>query len=153
MSVQRAYPLMIAILLLLVVGCTIRSGEASDLILGQENMPLFTAAAEIVATAIEIIGIVVIVKGALAATIAFVQDSIARFVVQETCRTCRHHLGTTILLGLEFLVAADIIRTVAVDRTFANLGILAAIIALRTFLSFALEIEIEGRLPWQSESS
>jgi uncharacterized membrane protein len=59
-------------------------------------------------------------------------------------------LGQAILLGLEFLVAADIIGTVAVDPTFRNVGILGAVVAIRTFLSFALEVEIQGRWPWQA---
>jgi uncharacterized membrane protein len=60
-------------------------------------------------------------------------------------------LGQAILLGLEFLVAADIIGTVAVNPTFRNVGILGAVVAIRTFLSFALEVEIQGRWPWQAE--
>ena len=55
-----------------------------------------------------------------------------------------------ILLGLEFLVAADIIRTVAIEPTFTSLGVLGLIFLIRTFLSFSLELEITGRWPWQS---
>jgi hypothetical protein len=65
----------------------------------------------------------------------------------------RANLGRAILLGLEFLVAADIIGTVAVDPTLENLGVLAVIVAIRTFLSFALEVEIQGRWPWQQHLS
>jgi hypothetical protein len=61
----------------------------------------------------------------------------------------RRALGRAILLGLEFLVAGDIIRTVAISPTFTSLGILAIIVAIRTFLSTELELEIEGRWPWQ----
>ena len=57
-------------------------------------------------------------------------------------------LGRAILLGLEFLVAGDIINTVAVDPTFRSVGVLAGIVVIRTFLSFSLEIEIQGRFPW-----
>jgi uncharacterized membrane protein len=64
----------------------------------------------------------------------------------------RADLGRGILLGLEFLVAADIIGTVAVTPTFESLGVLAAIVLIRTFLSFSLEVEIEGRWPWQRRS-
>lgn len=63
----------------------------------------------------------------------------------------RRLLGRSILLGLEFLVAADIIRTVAVEPSFENVGILALIVAIRTFLSFTLELEVSGRWPWQKE--
>lgn len=61
----------------------------------------------------------------------------------------RRGVGRAILLGLEFLVAGDIIRTVAISPTYDSVGILAAIVAIRTFLSFSLEVELEGRWPWQ----
>jgi uncharacterized membrane protein len=64
-------------------------------------------------------------------------------------RSYRQLLGRSILLGLELLVAADIIRTVAVTPTFASVGVLAIIVLIRTFLSFSLELEITGRWPWQ----
>ncbi|MEV4991800.1 DUF1622 domain-containing protein [Pseudarthrobacter sp. LMD1-1-1.1] len=68
-------------------------------------------------------------------------------------RSYRQLLGRSILLGLELLVAADIIRTVAVTPTFASVGVLAIIVLIRTFLSFSLELEITGRWPWQKEPS
>jgi uncharacterized membrane protein len=61
----------------------------------------------------------------------------------------RTDLGRSILLGLEFLVAADIIATVALKPTLESLAVLAGIVLIRTFLSFSLEVEIEGRWPWQ----
>lgn len=64
-------------------------------------------------------------------------------------RSYRQLLGRSILLGLEFLVAADIIRTVAVTPTFESVGVLAVIVLIRTFLSFSIELEITGRWPWQ----
>lgn len=66
-------------------------------------------------------------------------------------RSYRQLLGRSILLGLELLVAADIIRTVAVTPTFESVGVLAIIVLIRTFLSFSLELEITGRWPWQSQ--
>ncbi|VXC46869.1 conserved hypothetical protein [Arthrobacter sp. 9AX] len=66
-------------------------------------------------------------------------------------RSYRQLLGRSILLGLELLVAADIIRTVAVTPTFESVGVLAVIVLIRTFLSFSLELEITGRWPWQKE--
>ena len=68
-------------------------------------------------------------------------------------RSYRQLLGRSILLGLELLVAADIIRTVAVTPTFVSVGVLAIIVLIRTFLSFSLELEITGRWPWQKEAS
>ena len=64
----------------------------------------------------------------------------------------RSNLGRSILLGLELLVAGDIINTVAVEPTLASLAVLAGIVLIRTFLSVSLEVEIEGRWPWQSAS-
>jgi uncharacterized membrane protein len=66
-------------------------------------------------------------------------------------RAYRQLLGRSILLGLELLVAADIIKTVAVTPTFESVGVLAVIVLIRTFLSFSLELEITGRWPWQKE--
>jgi uncharacterized membrane protein len=63
----------------------------------------------------------------------------------------RRFLGRSILLGLELLVAADIIRTVAVTPTLESVGVLACIVLIRTFLSWSLELEITGRWPWQKE--
>ena len=67
-------------------------------------------------------------------------------------RSYRQLLGRSILLGLELLVAADIIRTVAVAPTYESVGVLAIIVLIRTFLSFSLELEITGRWPWQKQS-
>lgn len=64
-------------------------------------------------------------------------------------RDLRQRVGRGILLGLEFLIAADIVYTVAVALTFESLGALAIIVLIRTFLSFALEMELTGRWPWQ----
>ena len=66
-------------------------------------------------------------------------------------RSYRQLLGRSILLGLELLVAADIIRTVAVAPTYESVGVLAIIVLIRTFLSFSLELEITGRWPWQKQ--
>jgi uncharacterized membrane protein len=59
------------------------------------------------------------------------------------------HLVKALLLGLEFLVAADIVRTVALDATLTNVAILGALVVVRTFLSWSLVVEMEGRWPWQ----
>ena len=64
----------------------------------------------------------------------------------------RQRLGRAILLGLELLVAGDIIRTVAGTPTLTSVGVLAGIVAIRTFLSFSLQVEIDGVLPWRRGS-
>ncbi|MGE6761873.1 DUF1622 domain-containing protein [Corallococcus interemptor] len=67
-------------------------------------------------------------------------------------RRLRHYLGRAILLGLELLVAADIIRTVAQAPTLRQVVVLGLIVLIRTFLSFTLEVEIDRRWPWQSRA-
>jgi uncharacterized membrane protein len=67
-------------------------------------------------------------------------------------RQLRHDVGRGILLGLELLIAADIIRTVAVAPTLENVLVLGLIVLIRTFLSFALQVELEGRWPWQQHA-
>lgn len=98
---------------------------------------------------IEIAGIGIIVAGALIATGAFLRRVAGNDGFNTAYHDYRSNLGRAILLGLEFLVAADIIGTVAVEPTFENLGILAGIVLIRTFLSFALEVEIDGHWPWE----
>jgi uncharacterized membrane protein len=71
--------------------------------------------------------------------------------IDGSYRSYRRSLARAILLGLEFLVAGDIVRTVAIDPTFRSVGILAIIVAIRTFLSIELQLEIEGRWPWQAD--
>ena len=63
--------------------------------------------------------------------------------------TFRKSLGRTIIIGLELLVAADIIRTVAISPTLENVLVLGGIVLIRTFLSMSLEVEIEGKWPWR----
>jgi uncharacterized membrane protein len=101
------------------------------------------------AHAIEVVGIAVIVLGASAATLYFFWQLLRGGRPASTYHAYRANLGRGILLGLEFLVAADIIGTVAVDPTLQSLAVLAGIILIRTFLSFSLEVEIEGHWPWQ----
>jgi uncharacterized membrane protein len=103
-----------------------------------------------VTRAVEVVGIAVIVLGAIAASLHLVWQLIRHEPPLATAyHGYRANLARAILLGLEFLVAADIINTVAFEPTLHGLGILAGIVLIRTFLSFSLEVEIEGRWPWQ----
>jgi uncharacterized membrane protein len=102
-----------------------------------------------IARGIEAVGIFVIVAGALVATAVFLRQLNRQSGLSGAYHRYRSNLGRSILLGLEFLVAADIIGTVAVDPTFRSLGVLALIVVIRTFLSFSLEVEINGHWPWQ----
>src|SRR6478735_10267144 len=99
--------------------------------------------------AVELVGIVILVAGAILASAAFVVRMMRRWSFTDAYHGLRADLGRAILLGLEFLVIADIIGTVAVEPTLQNLGVLAVIVAIRTLLSFALELEVSGRWPWQ----
>ncbi|GII85970.1 hypothetical protein Ssi03_39600 [Sphaerisporangium siamense] len=109
----------------------------------------FAAVVEGTGKAIDLAGVAVIVVGALAATVTYVSRVLRRSPAPDLYREYRLRLGKAILLGLEFLVAGDIIRTVAISPTFQSVGVLAVIVAVRTFLSFSLGVELEGRLPWQ----
>ncbi len=99
---------------------------------------------------IEAAGVAAIVLGAVVATLRFFMHLRSSIDSSRAYRVYREGLGRALLLGLELLVAADIIRTVATEPTFRGVGILAAIVLIGTFLSVALELEIEGRWPWQA---
>ncbi len=108
----------------------------------------FTDAVELVGKGIDTAGVGVMVIGALLATGRAVAN--AKHGLPDVYRRFRQQLGRSILLGLELLVAADIIRTVAVTPTLSSVLVLALIVAIRTSLSFSLELEITGRWPWQT---
>ena len=104
--------------------------------------------AEVAARGLEFVGVGAMLLGLIAATVRLAW----RFKgggLDAAYAEYRANLGRAILLGLELLVAADIISTVTSELTFQSVGLLAAIVAIRTFLSFALETEIEGRWPWR----
>lgn len=108
-------------------------------------------ALEHVGSAIDVVGVAVIVVGAAVSSwIAW--DSWRRRTGTKIYEPYRRNLGRSILLGLEFLVAADIIKTVAVTPTFVSVGVLGLIVVIRTFLSWSLQLEIDGRWPWQKAS-
>jgi uncharacterized membrane protein len=101
------------------------------------------------ARVVELAGVAVLLVGALLAGGAFARRLSRRVDFQDAYHGLRADLGRAILLALELLVIADIIGTVAIEPTLQNLGVLAVIVAIRTFLSFALELEVSGRWPWQ----
>jgi uncharacterized membrane protein len=101
------------------------------------------------ARVVELAGVAVLLLGAVFAGCAFARRLVRRAVFHDAYHALRADLGRAILLGLELLVIADIIGTVAIEPTLQNLGVLAVIVAIRTFLSFALELEVTGRWPWQ----
>ena len=108
----------------------------------------------LVTRVVEIAGTAIIVVGAFGSLAVFLAGLIRRASDRDVLVAAfRSSLGRSILLGLEFLVAADIINTVAVEPTVQSLVVLAGIVLIRTFLSFSLEVEIEGRWPWQKPRS
>lgn len=110
----------------------------------------FTEIISIAGYAIEAIGALVILVGSGIASLQFIRTY--RLAPEgEAYTSFRRALGRSIILGLEFLIAGDIIRTVVVADTLENVAILGLIILMRTFLSVTLHLEIEGRWPWQSE--
>ncbi len=105
---------------------------------------------QLATSAVEIVGTAIIVIGAFGALTLFLSGILRRSSPRSVLvADFRSGLGRSILLGLEFLVAADIINTVAVEPTIRSLAVLAGIVLIRTFLSFSLEVEIDGRWPWQ----
>ena len=108
----------------------------------------FYEAIETVGKAIDGVGVAVIAIGALISAAGAVTRLRAHGV--DVYRTFREQLGRSILLGLEFLVAADIIRTVAVTPDARSVAVLGGIVLIRTFLSFSLQLEVTGYWPWQS---
>ncbi len=109
----------------------------------------FEQTMDVIARVVEIIGIVTLVLGLAAALVRAALILTGGRGVEAAYRIVRTVFGRSILLGLEFLVAADIIRTVAVQPSLANVTVLGLIVLIRTFLSFSLEVEIDGRWPWQ----
>ncbi|MDZ7749723.1 MAG: DUF1622 domain-containing protein [Halofilum sp. (in: g-proteobacteria)] len=110
---------------------------------------MFAQIASWIAVAIEAAGIAVIIIGIIASTYVFLRRLAASRSFADSYPAFRGDLGRSILMGLELLVAADIVGTVVIDPTFGNLGVLASIVAIRIALSFALEAEINGHWPWR----
>jgi uncharacterized membrane protein len=102
---------------------------------------------EVVGIAVDAAGVSVIIIGAVMATARYLFR--APVGTTNPYRLYRQDMGRAILLGLEFLVAGDIIRTVVVDPTIDNVIVLALIVLIRTFLSMSLQLEVEGKWPWQ----
>lgn len=99
--------------------------------------------------ATELVGVAIITIGAFVTLGIFLFHLARREKFEEAAAQFRSTLGRSILLGLEFLVAADIVNTVVIELTIENVLSLALIVLIRTLLSLSLETEIEGRFPWQ----
>ena len=110
------------------------------------------AAIEWAALGIEILGALVIVAGVLRVTIT---RGTIRFLFKldepGAYGSYKQQMGRSLLLGLEFLVAGDVVRTVALEPTLLNVSVLGLLVLVRTFLSWSLAVEIEGHWPWQAQ--
>ena len=100
---------------------------------------------ELVGAGIELLAAIVIVAGLGWSTWLFLR----RRMAEQHYETYKIRIGRSLLLGLEVVVAADIVRTIATAPTLLSLGVLAGLVLIRTFLSWTLVLEIEGRWPWQ----
>jgi uncharacterized membrane protein len=111
------------------------------------------AAIEWAALGIEVLGAVVIVAGVL--RVAITRGTV-RFLLKlddpGAYGSYKQQMGRSLLLGLEFLVAGDVVRTVALEPTLLNVSVLGLLVLVRTFLSWSLAVEIEGHWPWQSRT-
>jgi uncharacterized membrane protein len=111
----------------------------------------FTEVMEHVAQAFEGLGVFVLAAGTLWSFVRAGMEWRRSGQGRQAYGVLRKALGGTLLLGLEILVAADLVRTVAVAPTVDNVLTLGLIVLIRTFLSFSLEIEVSGTLPWRRE--
>ena len=96
----------------------------------------------------EVAGVLVLTVGSVAALLRAAM-TFRRVGWRDTYEAARRNVGRAILLGLEFLIVADIVMTITVDATLESALTLGLIVLVRTFLSFSLEIELEGSLPWR----
>lgn len=113
-------------------------------------MESFITIAEYIGLAVDGAGVLVIIGGLL---VAVGRAAVTPAPGISRYRRLRQDLGRGILLGLELLVAADIIRTVAITPTMESVTILGLIVLIRTFLSMALQVELDGRWPWQRQQA
>jgi uncharacterized membrane protein len=118
---------------------------------GTEVVGIIRAVIEWAALGIEILGALVIVAGVLKVVIT---RGTIRYLFQldkpGAYESYKHQMGRSLLLGLEFLVAGDVVRTVALDPTLTNVGVLGLLVLIRTFLGWSLAVEMEKRWPWQA---
>ena len=114
-------------------------------------MESFRRIMDIIGTRVDGVGVCIVVGGALFATVRLALRCMHN--TGNYYSLYRQDVGRAILLGLEFLIAGDLIRTVVVAPTMQNVLVLGLIVLIRTFLSFSLQLEIEGKLPWQRDAT
>ena len=109
----------------------------------------FTEVMELVTRLFEALGVVILLAGVVLSVFLAIRYRKASRDIRGLYFVVRQSFGGAILLGLEVLVAADLIRTVAISPTLESVGVLGMIVLIRTALSFAIDIEIEGVAPWR----
>ncbi|MBW7944224.1 DUF1622 domain-containing protein [Patescibacteria group bacterium] len=105
--------------------------------------------AQTIGTLLDLVGVFVIVMGAVASFLTAFKEFLDQKSGDAMYRSFRKNLGKGILLGLEFLVAGDIIRSIIGTPDFTTVGVLVVIVLVRSFLSVTFEMEVDGRWPWQ----
>ena len=108
---------------------------------------------ELIAMAFELVGVGILILGSMIAFVHYLVTLIRSRKNHVAYRDLRLDLGRAILVALELLIVADIICSVAINPTFASIGVLGLIVLVRTFLSWSLEVEINGEWPWNRASS
>lgn len=108
----------------------------------------FRQAMELAARAFEVVGVAILLAGSAGALLPFAREVLRRRG-RHGYEIARQDLGRAILLGLEILIIADIIKTITVELTLESAATLGLIVAVRTFLSFSLGVELAGTLPWR----
>jgi len=111
----------------------------------------FEETMEQVVRGFEVAGVGVLVAGSVFAFARFVFE-LVRGLRYEAYKGARQSIGRAILLGLEILIIADIVQTITIDTTLESAFTLGVVVLVRTFLSFSLEIELEGVAPWRRRS-
>ena len=105
---------------------------------------------EYAALAIEILAVTIVIVAVAYTTIHYLYQGLKRHDAASNYRLYRTRLGKALMLGLEILIAADIVRTVALEASLESIGFLGLLVLIRTFLSWSLSVEIEGHWPWQA---
>ena len=117
---------------------------------GSEVVGIIRSVIEWAALSIEVLGALVIVAGVM--RVAIIRGTV-RYLFQldkpGAYESYKHQMGRSLLLGLEFLVAGDVVRTVALEPTLNNVAVLGLLVLIRTFLAWSLVVEMERRWPWQ----
>jgi uncharacterized membrane protein len=116
----------------------------------ERQVSVLTEWVEYAAVAIELLAVAIISVIILVATVLYVLRIVTARADAETYKNHRHGVARALLLGLEILVAADVIRTVALEPSLENVIVLGLLVLIRTFLGWSLVVEIEERWPWQS---